>query len=252
MKSLSRVRLFATPWTVARQAPPSMGFSKQEYWSGLPFPPIPNKYWSIGYIVWASKYNRTWLNQLAHYHEDNYLLTFEAVSHCFPHHLPEPPFKFCCFQYLFGTTSKQSRLPHSSVGKESTCNAGDPSSILELGISTEEGIGYPLQYSGLENFMDCRVQNGEGNGTPLQYSCLENPMMEEPGGLQSMGSLSWTWLSNFTFTVHFHALEKEMAAHSSVLAWRIPGTREPGGLPSMGVAQSQTQLKQLSNSNIYI
>ena len=154
MKSLSRVRLFATPWTVARQAPPSMGFSKQEYWSGLPFPPIPNKYWSIGYIVWASKYNRTWLNQLAHYHEDNYLLTFEAVSHCFPHHLPEPPFKFCCFQYLFGTTSKQSRLPHSSVGKESTCNAGDPSSILELGISTEEGIGYPLQYSGLENFMD--------------------------------------------------------------------------------------------------
>ena len=45
---------------------------------------------------------------------------------------------------------------------------------------------------------------------------------------------SWTWLSNFTFTFHFHALEKEMATHSSVLAWRIPGTEEPGGLPSMG------------------
>ena len=57
--------------------------------------------------------------------------------------------------------------------------------------------------------------------------------MEEPGGLQSMGSLSRTRLSNFTFTFHFHALEKEMATHSSVLAWRIPGTGEPGGLPSM-------------------
>ena len=45
---------------------------------------------------------------------------------------------------------------------------------------------------------------------------------------------NWTQLSDFTFTVHFHALEKEMATHSSVLAWRVPGTREPGGLPSMG------------------
>jgi len=45
----------------------------------------------------------------------------------------------------------------------------------------------------------------------------------------------WTWLSDFTFTLHFHALEKEMATHSSVLAWRIPGTGEPGGLPSMGL-----------------
>ena len=59
------------------------------------------------------------------------------------------------------------------------------------------------------------------------------PWIEEPGRLQSMGSLSQTWLSNFTFTFHFHALEKEMATHSSVLAWRIPGTVEPGGLPSM-------------------
>ena len=57
---------------------------------------------------------------------------------------------------------------------------------------------------------------------------------EEPGRLQSMGWLSWTWLSNFSFPFHFHALEKEMATHSSVLAWRIPGTGEPGGLQSMG------------------
>ena len=60
------------------------------------------------------------------------------------------------------------------------------------------------------------------------------PWMEEPGGLQSMGSLSQTLLSDFTFTFHFHALEKEMATHSSVLAWRIPGTEKPGRLQSMG------------------
>ena len=59
------------------------------------------------------------------------------------------------------------------------------------------------------------------------------PWTEEPGRLQSMRS-RWTQLSNFTFTFHFHALEKEMATHSSVLAWRIPGMGEPGGLPSMG------------------
>ena len=60
------------------------------------------------------------------------------------------------------------------------------------------------------------------------------PWTEEPGGLQSTGSLRQTRLSGFTFTFHFHALEKEMATHSSVLAWRIRGTGEPGGLPSMG------------------
>ena len=60
------------------------------------------------------------------------------------------------------------------------------------------------------------------------------PWMEEPGGLQSMGSLCWTGLSDFTFTFHFHALEKEMATYASVLAWRIPGTGEPGGLLSKG------------------
>ena len=60
------------------------------------------------------------------------------------------------------------------------------------------------------------------------------PWTEEPGRLQSMGSLSRTRLSDFTFTFPFHALEKEMATHSSVLAWRIPGTGEPGEPPSMG------------------
>ena len=76
---------------------------------------------------------------------------------------------------------------------------------------------------------------GEGNGIPLQYSCLENPM--DGGALWAAVhgvAQSRTQLSNFTFTFHFHALEKEMATHSSVLAWRIPRTGEPGGLPSMG------------------
>ena len=59
------------------------------------------------------------------------------------------------------------------------------------------------------------------------------PRTEDPGRLQSMGLLSRTRLSDFTFTFHFHTLEKEMATHSSVLAWKIPGTGEPGGLPSM-------------------
>ena len=61
------------------------------------------------------------------------------------------------------------------------------------------------------------------------------PWTEEPGGLRSHGvAKSWTRLSDFTFTFHSHALEKDMATHPSVLAWRIPGTGEPGGLPSMG------------------
>ena len=61
-------------------------------------------------------------------------------------------------------------------------------------------------------------------------------------------SKSRTQLSNFTFTFHYHALEKEMATHSSILAWRIPGTEEPGGLPSMG-SHSRTWLKRLSSSS---
>ena len=76
---------------------------------------------------------------------------------------------------------------------------------------------------------------GEGNGTPLQYSCLENPMDGGAWWATVHGvAESRTRLSDFTFTFHFPALEKEMATHSSVLAWRIPGTGEPGGLPSMG------------------
>ena len=77
------------------------------------------------------------------------------------------------------------------------------------------------------------MSGGEGNGTPLQCSCLENPMDGGAWWAAVHGvSKRWTRLSDFTF--HFHALEKEMPTHFSVLAWRIPGTGEPGGLPSMG------------------
>ena len=70
---------------------------------------------------------------------------------------------------------------------------------------------------------------------PLQYSCLENPMGGGAWWAAVHGvAKSWARLSNFTFTFHFYALEKEMAAHSSILAWRISGTEEPSGLPSMG------------------
>ena len=73
------------------------------------------------------------------------------------------------------------------------------------------------------------------SGSPLQSSCLENPMDGGAWWAAVHGvAEGWTGLSNFTFTFHCHALEKEMATHSSVLAWRIPGTGEPGGLLTMG------------------
>ena len=80
-----------------------------------------------------------------------------------------------------------------------------------------------------------KVILGDGNGTPLQYSCLENPMDGGAWWAAVHGVAEGrTRLRDFTFTFHFHALEKEMATHSSVLAWRIPGTAEPSGLWSQG------------------
>ena len=80
-----------------------------------------------------------------------------------------------------------------------------------------------------------RFVSGEGNGNPLQYSCLENPMDRGAWWAAAHGvAKSWTGLNDFNFSFHFHALEKEMATHSSVLAWRIPGTGEPDSLLSRG------------------
>ena len=89
----------------------------------------------------------------------------------------------------------------------------------------------------------CQSARGRGrfiallpvHGTPLQYSCLENPMDGGAWWAAVHGvAKSRTRLSGFTFTFHFHALEKAMATHSSALAWRIPGMAEPGGMPSIG------------------
>ena len=85
------------------------------------------------------------------------------------------------------------------------------------------------------------MKSREGNSTPLQCSCLENPMGGGAWWAAVHGvAKSQTRLSDFTFTFHFNALEKEMATHSSVPAWRIPGTGEPGGCRLWGRTESDT------------
>ena len=90
-------------------------------------------------------------------------------------------------------------------------------------------------------FLLSHTYPGEGDGTPLQYSCLENPM---DGGAWKAAvhgvAEGWTRLSDFPFTFHFHALEKEMATHSSVLAWRVPGTGSLVGCHLWGLTESDT------------
>ena len=138
-------------------------------------------------------------------------------------------------------------------GKESASSAGDLGSIPGLGRSPGEGNGHPTpvflpgEFQGQRNpaglspwgrkELDTTEQlTGEGNGTPLQYSCLENPMDgEAPKGAVHGVAEGQTRLSDFTFPFHFHALENETATHSSVPAWRIPGTGEPGRLQSTGL-----------------
>ena len=133
VKSASRVRLFATPWTVAYQAPLSMGFSRQEYWSGVPLP-------SPGDLPDPGMEPRS------------PALHADALP-------SEPPgtsdvssqLQFC---HLFPAIERMG-FPCASEGKASLCNAGDPGSIPGLGRSPGEASGTPLQYSCLENPMDC-------------------------------------------------------------------------------------------------
>ena len=103
--------------------------------------------------------------------------------------------------------------------------------FVSLLLSCIQGCHYHISKFHIYALVYC----GEGNGTPLEYSCLGNPMDEGAWWAAVHGvAKSWTQLNDFSFTFHFHALEKEMAIHSSVLAWRIPGTGEPGGLLSVG------------------
>ena len=110
-------------------------------------------------------------------------------------------------------------LPSGSAGKESTCNVGDLGLIPGLGRSPGEGKGYPLQYSGLENFMDCIVHGVAKSQTQMRDFHFTSLVLK--------GQF-------FTQVIEHCYVEKAMAPHSSVLAWRIPETREPGGRPSMG------------------
>ena len=141
------VQFFVTLWALAFQVPLPMGFSRQQYWSGLPFPP------------------------------------------------PE--------------------------------DFSDPETELSFLICLLHWqIGFLIASA---------TWDGEGNGTPLQHSCLENPMVGGTWWATVHGvAMSRKRLSDFTFTFHFPALEKAMATHSSVLAWRIPGKGQPRGLLSMG------------------
>ena len=114
-----------------------------------------------------------------------------------------------------GTGARSHSALVAQTGKASAYNAGDLGSIPGSGRAP-----------------------GEGSGNPFKYSCLENPM---DGGARWAAvhgvAQSWTRLSDFTFTFHFHALEKEMATHSSVLAWRIP--RDRGAWRAIGSQSSK-------------
>ena len=186
---------FATLWTVVCQGPLSMGFSRQEQWSGLPWPPpgdLPNP----GMEPRSPP--------------------FQADS--LP---PEAPVK-----PILRVIGFLSELQHLSLSElDNLLYLAPPLAHMRLlwGIP-HDFYGEPLPFT------------RESNGTPLQYSCLENPMDGGAWKAADHGVAERrTRLSEFPFTFHFHVLEKEMATHSSVLAWRIPGTGEPGGLPSMGL-----------------
>ena len=120
---------------------------------------------------------------------------------------------------------KQRKIPLEEVRPE-----------LALATSLEQTVGYKALVH-----LNLSSGSGEGNGNPLQYSCLEIPM---DGGAWEAAvhgvARSRTWLSNFTFTFHFRPLEKEMATHSSVLAWRIPGTGSLLGCCLWGGTESDT------------
>ena len=120
-------------------------------------------------------------------------------------------------------------------------------------MKTKDTFSFLLLLNTNSCLIMCHDQYGEGNGTPLQYSCLENPV--DRGAWQAAVyevTKSQTRLSYFTFTFHFHALEKEMATHSSILAWRIPGTGEPVGCCLWGRTESDTTEATYSTVQLYV
>ena len=122
-------------------------------------------------------------------------------------------------------------------GTGASCQQSDEGAILEAASAALEkpSDGYN------STLCNCSLMGGEGDGNPLQYSCLGNPMDGGAWWAAVHGIVkSRTQLSDFTFTFHFHALEKEMATHSSVLAWRIPGTGAWWGCYLWGCTESDT------------
>ena len=122
----------------------------------------------------------------------------------------------------------------SVVRAGSVCGAGWQEARGQSGDLGARGRGW-VKPGGQGRLLWCRLSSRRRQWHPLQYSSLENPMDGGAWWAAVHGvAKSQTRLRGFTFTFHFHALEKEMATHSSFLAWRIPGTGEPSGLPSVG------------------
>ena len=130
----------------------------------------------------------------------------------------------------------------SSVIPFSSCLQSIPvwGSFLVSQFFTSGGQSIGVSASSFDSILTIKLkpliqEQGGGSDDPLQCSCLEHSMVRGAwwAAVHEV-SKSRTRLSDFTFTFHFHALEKETATHSSVLSWRIPGTAKPGGLPSMG------------------
>ena len=123
-------------------------------------------------------------------------------------------------------------FPFGSAGKEYACNVGDLGSVLGLGRSPGEGKGYLLQYSGLENSMDCTVH---GVATRLSdfRSHFSLPLCGFPGDsvVKNPLPIQETWVLSLSWK---DPIEKEMATHSNIFACEIPQTEEPGRLQSMG------------------
>ena len=155
--------------------------------------------------------------------------------------------KFPCLSFLDGSQTFRalsSLLPHKCGEAFSVLAAHLPHLDLSLRTLLEVTV-FPMVFpdhtdSQCSPVVSCAFLDSRRRGfvcfigTPLQYSCLENPMDGGAWWVAVHGvAKSQTRLSEFTFTFHFHALEKEMATHSSVLAWRVPAMEEPGGLPSM-------------------
>ena len=205
----------------AHQAPPSLGFSRQEHWSGLPFPSPMHES-----EKWKWSHSVVFDSQRPHGLQPTRLLRpwdFPGKSTgVWCHRLLR---HFLVSLYLFNTLSKHKAWRLKWYLSSLNAHTKWPSCL----------------------FLSLTPLGGEGNGTPLQYSCLENPMDGGPSWAAVHGVVkSQTRLSNFTFTFHFHAMKKEMATHSSVLAWRIPGT----WAAIYRVSQSRTRLKRLSSSSM--